>query len=85
MLDGTALKAMSQIAIEEIDRNELVNMEEVKIDVSLPAPQRMLKYLEDIKNPYCFLCGKTPVKIRFSQDGKELAELLKEHFIALKR
>lgn len=79
------LDAMSLMDIEVIDRNELVNIKEVLIDTKLPAPERMLRYLDEIKNPYCFMCGDVPVKITFSSEGSELAELLKKHFMTLKR
>lgn len=85
MFSCTLLDTMSRINLEEIDKSGLINIQEVKIDTSLPAPVRMLRYLEQIKNPYCFLCGETPVKICFSSGGSELGGLLKRHFIDLKR
>lgn len=85
MIDKTVLEAMSQMNIEDVDPESLVDIQEVKIDTSLPAPARMLNYLEQIKNPYCFKCGKTPVKIKFSENGGDLAEKLKSYFISLKR
>jgi len=63
----------------------LVNVERVNIDTALPNPQRMQHFLAQVKNPYCFLCGETPVKICFSADGKSLNTKLKNYFIALKK
>lgn len=85
MVDCNCLDTLRQTDIETIDKSELVNIQDVKIDTDLPAPARMLRYLEQIKNPYCFLCGEIPVKISFSSDGDELSELLKRYFITLKR
>lgn len=36
-------------------------------------------------NPYCFVCGKTPVQLCFKPDGAELGSLLKSYFIGLKQ
>ena len=46
------------------------------------------RILEQIKNPYCFLCGETPVKIQFAPKDTEKADLgekLKRYFLTLKR
>lgn len=78
------LAEMSRIEINTIDRSSLVDIKTVKIDSSLPIAKRMLRYLDQVKNPYCFRCGETPVKIRFSQTGKTLDEAIKDHYIGLK-
>jgi len=69
---------------ERIPESELVDIRHVKVDTDLPASLRMQKYLEQIKNPYCFLCGDTPVKITFSDTNTELPDLLRKYFITLK-
>ncbi|GHU79626.1 hypothetical protein FACS1894191_2860 [Clostridia bacterium] len=84
MLDTAQLDELSRNGADRIDRNALIDIKTVKIDISLPIANRMLSYLEQIKNPYCFLCGETPVKIRFSDTGKTLDEAIKGHFLGLK-
>lgn len=76
---------LSEADIEIVEPSELAQMEEVAVDSSLPATTRMLAYLEQVKNPYCFLCGKTPVKIRFASEGGDLSEKVKAYFMGLKR
>ena len=78
------LDEMRNIAINNIDRNLLVDIKLINLDSSLPITTRMLTYLEQIKNPYCFLCGETPVRVRFSDTGKTLDEAIKSHFWGLK-
>lgn len=85
MLTLEQLQEMSAIDITAVNKSELVNIEEVIIDTNLPAPERMLRYLEQIKNPYCFLCRETPVKISFAAESQELSEVIKRHFIRLKQ
>lgn len=79
------LTHLSKVDIETVERNELAHMEEVGIDVSLPAAKRMLAYLDQVKNPYCFLCDQTPVKICFTKGGGDLSEKVKTYFMGLKR
>lgn len=78
------LEEMSRMEYGETDRAELVNIETIHIDPDLPPAERLLNYLEQIKNPYCFLCGKTAVRICFAADGDNLQNILKNHFISIK-
>lgn len=68
----------------EVSRDELVDINDVKIDSGLPAAHRMERYLSALKNPYLFLCGEVPVKITFSDNNKTLSEKLEAHFIRQK-
>lgn len=84
MLSSSQFAELSRIGIEQVNISGLTDIASVKIDTSLPPVQRMQNYLEQIKNPYCFLCGKTPVQISFQPDGKELGDLLSNYFVSLK-
>lgn len=79
------LEELSRVDIENVAVLSLVDIETVNIDISMSAEQRMMKYLEEIKNPYCFLCGTTPVKITFAENGTELGEKMKRFFLRTKR
>ena len=69
----------------EIDRASLVDIHTIRIDKDLPAAQRAEQYLEQIKNPYCFLCGESVVRVRFDPDGGDLRNRLKNYFISCKK
>lgn len=79
------LTRLREADIETVEPNALAQIEDVAIDPALPAVQRMLDYLEQVKNPYCFMCGTTPVKICFSPEGDDLGGKLKAYFRRLKR
>ena len=66
------------------NKDELVDIETVHIDPDLPPAERLLNYLEQIKNPYCFRCGDTAVRISFAADGDNLQNILKRHFASVK-
>ena len=85
MSSSDQLKQLRETDITAIDRSRLVDINSVHIETALPGRQRLQKYLEEIKNPYCFLCGGTPVKIRFNSSGAPLQTALKNYFTALKR
>ncbi|WP_425533940.1 DUF6870 family protein [Terrisporobacter petrolearius] len=71
--------------MEEINQSSLVGITTVNIDTSLPATERMQDYLEQIKNPYCFLCNGVPVKICFHDEAGTLERRLKNCFVSLKK
>ncbi len=69
----------------EIDRTKLVDIHTIKIDRDLSAAERAEQYLEQIRNPYCFLCGESVVRVRFDPDGGELKSKLKNYFVSCKK
>lgn len=79
------LEEKNQTDLEQADRIELVDIRTIRIDTTLPPEQRMADYLEQVKNPYRFLCGDTPVRIRFEPEGDELRHKLKEFLLSLKK
>lgn len=85
MITLKELEQLNGIDIEKVDRCTLVNVEEISIDTSIPVTQRMMKYLEQVKNPYCFLCGETPVKVCFAPESDDLGKKIKTYFLGLKR
>lgn len=84
MIDSLQLKELKEADITRVNRNRLVDIKDVKIDNSLPAGEKVERYIEQIKNPYCFLCGDTPVKIRFVSETKTLKKSLSDYFMSLK-
>ena len=55
----------------------LVDIHTVKIDPSLPREERIREYMRQIKNPYCYLEGKTVVKISFADTERTLEDCVR--------
>ena len=85
MISSDALARMRQQNIKEINKDDLVDIRSVVVDTSLPPEQRMMNYLEQVKNPYLFRCGDAVVSVRFSAGGTALDGLLKNYFSGLKK
>lgn len=77
------LKKMKEVNLEEIDKNELVDIRDVEIDLNQTKEEKVRSFLKQIKNPYCYKCGKVSVKISFSDNGKSLEELLSDYILSL--
>ena len=56
----------------------LKNIEDVVIDTNLSVEERMRAFVKQIKNPYCFRCGKLVVQVEYKESGKSINECLKE-------
>lgn len=59
---------------------DLVDIRHIQIDMNLPAFERLEEYLQDIQNPYHFLCGHVTVYVCFSDEGNDLSTQLKHYF-----
>ena len=76
---------MSQKSIKEAKADDLVDIRNVSVDKTLPPEERMINYLEQIKNPYCFRCGDAVVSVLFSTSSTSIDSLLKNYFEGLKK
>ena len=53
-----------------INRNELVDINDIVINPALDKEKRIQSFVEQIKNPLCYKCGDYVVKISFAE-GRE--------------
>ena len=59
----------------------LADIRDVSVDQSLPKEERIAEFLRQIKNPYCFRCGKFTVRAQFAANGVSLEDRLKQVLI----
>lgn len=70
------LQEMSQVDPRTVDKSTLVQRESVKLDPNSSREDRLASYVEQIKNPYCYLQGNSVIKISFSNKGKSLEDCI---------
>ncbi|WP_313530614.1 DUF6870 family protein [Anaerotignum sp.] len=60
------------------DRNnkDLVDINDVRVDPTLPKEERITEYIRQIKDPYRFKCGKFVVSVSFSDNGLTLEDCI---------
>lgn len=73
------LAAMRDTDIRTVDKTTLVDIKDVVIDPSLPREERMLSFISQIKNPYCYLDHGIVVKVSFS--GERTLEESLTHYL----
>ncbi|HIT89131.1 MAG TPA: hypothetical protein IAC41_01750 [Candidatus Merdenecus merdavium] len=81
MITSRQLDAMSEQSIETLEKEELVDISTINIRKDLTHENKILDFLGQIRNPYCFRCGDVPVRVCFSKSGTNLETALQELFI----
>ena len=69
-----SIEEMKNVDVWTVDRDRLVDINDIEIDDSLSPKERAAEFLRQIKNPYCFRVGTVVVKNVYSDDGVSLQE-----------
>ena len=78
MIIGLSVK-VKETNTDELDISELVDIREVKIDRSKPQLIRIISYINQVKNPYCFRVGNSKVRVFYANKD----ESLNDSFVAM--
>jgi RecJ-like exonuclease len=65
-----------------INIDDLVDIQDVVIDTSLPKEERIQSYLEQIKNPYCYRCDDMIVRVSFANTEVTLEDRLQQYLLS---
>ena len=76
MISNERLGELYSITVETADTVELVELTSVSVSKDLQKEIRILQFIEEINNPYCFLVGNNIVKTQFSNSGLTLKNAL---------
>ena len=74
------IEAMKTFDPKNVDRSALVQRSSVRLNPDAPREDRLRDFIRQIKNPYCYLDGKTVVKITFSNTDTTMEDCL-EHYL----
>lgn len=74
---------MKNIDVRKVDPSTLVDINTVKVNTDLPVEERKKDFIRQVKNPYCFRCGKVVVKMSFADTTATLEDRLENYFRSL--
>ncbi len=60
------------------DKSELVDIQDVSVDSSLPREERIAEFVRQIRNPYLFRCGGFTIHAKYAPDGPPLEDCLRQ-------
>ena len=70
------LKKYENIPLSEIDINEVDEITDIKVSKRKSSKDRILDFLNEVKNPYVFKLNGKLIKISFSETNKTADECL---------
>ncbi len=70
------LRTMQNIDPLTVSADNLVDINEVNVNKELSKSERIAEFIKQIKNPYCFKCGKFIVKARYTDNGLSMEDCL---------
>lgn len=80
MNDYVAIKTKLQLGkisdIRYVQEKEIDDIEEVEIDKELPKVERIIKFLNEVKNPYMFSVDGRKVKFEFSNNDLNITQCI---------
>ena len=68
------IEAMQNVDIRTVDPDTLRDIRDVEVNTALPKKERILDFIRQIGNPYCYRHGKYVVKISFTDTDVTLEE-----------
>ncbi len=75
-LTREALEQMKAVDIRTVNPETLRDIRDVHINTALPKRERMLDFIRQIGNPYCYRHGKYVVKVSFADSDVTLEQLM---------
>ena len=64
--------------IRTVKPEEVVDIQQIKIDEGLSQQEKRREFIRQVKNSYCFRVGKVIVKASYSGNGVSLNERFEE-------
>lgn len=80
MEDYAKLKTKLQLGksrnIKYIEEKDIDNIENINVDINLPKTDRMLAFLQKVKNPYAFMVDGLKVKFEYADKGLNINQCI---------
>ncbi len=68
------IDAMRDVDVRTVDPETLRDIRDVKVNTELPKRERILDFIRQIGNPYCYRHGKYVVKVSYIDTDVTLEE-----------
>ena len=83
-LSAQELEQMKSVDIGAVAPESLPDVSGMTFDNALSRKERISRFLQTVKNPYCFCIGGVGVQIEFSENGPSLQDTLTDYLIRQK-
>ena len=83
-LTPQVLEKMQSVDIGAVSADELPDIGGMAFNNGLSREERVSRFVQGVKNPYCFCVGGVGVKIEFSERGPSLQDTLTDFLVRTK-
>ena len=73
------LEQLRAVDVRSIDKNDLIDLNQVTIDETKPVPERVAEFMRQIQNPYCFRIGDVVIKVVYKENGPSFQICCKQY------
>lgn len=73
------ISTLKNVDIRTVDKATLADISNVKINPNDSPEKKMTNYINQIKNPYCFLCNGYAVKIEFANTSRTIEDCFSDY------
>ena len=77
------LDALKNVDIRTVDKSTLTDIRSIKINLNDSPEKKMKDYIDQIKNPYCFLCNGYAVKVEFADTDRTIEDCFSDYIESL--
>ena len=78
------LEQMKSVDIGAVSPESMPDVSGMTFNNALSREDRVLRFLQAVKNPYCFCVGGVGVKIEFAESGPSLQDALTDFLLRQK-
>ena len=78
-----SFEELQSVDIRTVKPEEVVDIQQIKIDEGLSQQEKRREFIRQVKNPYCFRVGKVIVKASYDGNGVSLNERFEELLMSL--
>jgi hypothetical protein len=82
MNDTSMSKTIPAFKKTIVNIDDLVDICTVTINPSLPVPEKIRSYLQQIKTPELFRCDDTIIRISYASTGVTLTDRMKQYLLS---
>ena len=77
------IEQLKNVDIRTVDRETLADIKNVVVNSDLPQLERMVDFIRQVKNPFCYKHGKAVIKISHADTEASLEDRLESYFMSL--
>jgi hypothetical protein len=82
-LMSITIEELKSVDIRTVDPNTLVDLNDVRINTELTKEERLIDFIKQIKNPFCYKNGKAIIKVSHTDTEASLEDRLESYFLSL--